>query len=232
MNQCNRALMLALLVLAPGLALSQTDGQIAKFNISGDLVDSVVTEDAAGNIGIGTMTPAAKLDVAGGNLNARVNLSLVNSTATAGNIIKGGSLFLHNFGNDNTFIGANAGNLTLDGDENTGMGVRALSSDTTGRFNTAIGVAALFSNTTGLGNTASGFGALGANTTADFNTASGTGALGGNTTGTGNTASGWQALLLNTTGSFNTASGVAALFSNDSGNNNTASGVGVLGEGY
>jgi hypothetical protein len=71
-----------------------------------DCFDSVITQ-LGGNIGIGTTTPAAKLDVVGGNVN------LENSTATSGNILKGGTPFLHNYGNFNTFLGLNSGNFTM-----------------------------------------------------------------------------------------------------------------------
>jgi len=49
------------------LAFAQgAPGQITKFGPDGMTpVDSVASEDAAGNIGIGTMTPAAKLDILG-----------------------------------------------------------------------------------------------------------------------------------------------------------------------
>jgi hypothetical protein len=77
---------------------------------------------------------------------------MVDSTATAGNILKGGVLFIHNFGTDNTFIGKNAGNLTMSGFQNTASGVSALS------------------NSTGAANTATGVGALGNNLTGNFNT--------------------------------------------------------------
>ncbi|MGH9195002.1 MAG: hypothetical protein ACRD1T_04595, partial [Acidimicrobiia bacterium] len=113
------------------------------------------------------------------------NLMMVNSTPTAGNIVKGGVLFLHDFGTDNTFLGRNAGNLTMTGGLglNTGIGVGALQSNTTGDANTASGAAALARNTTGQSNTASGYRALFGNTTGSANTASGYFALAGNTTG-------------------------------------------------
>src|SRR5262249_53543496 len=40
------------------------------------------------------------------------NLTLADSSGTAGNILKGGVLFLHNFGTNNAFLGSNAGNLS------------------------------------------------------------------------------------------------------------------------
>ena len=156
------------------------------------------------------------------------NLTMVDSTATAGNILKGGVPFIHNFGGTSTFIGRNAGNLTMSGVDNTASGASALLSNTTGGFNTASGVNALFSNTTGDSNPASGFSALFSNTTGGFNTASGRDALFSNTDGNFNTASGTGALFSNTTGRDNTASGVTALRNNTTGFDNTASGVNAL----
>ena len=62
---CNRGWMVAVAVLMPGLAMAQgTPGQIAKFGVDGTtVVDSVASEDAAGNVGIGTSTPQARLEV-------------------------------------------------------------------------------------------------------------------------------------------------------------------------
>ncbi len=154
------------------------------------------------------------------------NLTMVNSTATAGNILKGGVLFLHNFGTNNTFLGSNAGNLTMTGTNNTASGNGALSSIATGCCNTASGFHALFRNTTGSSNTATGNSALFNNTTGRENTAVGDTALSLNTTGFRNTAIGVQALSGN--GDFNIAVGVNALASNGTGSNNTANGTNAL----
>ena len=156
------------------------------------------------------------------------NITLVPSTATTGNVLKGTVPFIHNFGTSNTFIGENAGNFTMTGGGNTASGSMALFSNTTGNHNTASGWGALTSNTTGGGNTASGYIALFSNTTGNLNTACGNGALTSNTTGGANTASGVSALASNTTGAQNTASGVGALSSNTTGGANTASGVSAL----
>ena len=145
-------------------------------------------------------TIAGDVSISGGNL------SLDNSSAGAGNILKGGDPFIHDFGTDNTFIGSGAGNFTMTGNKNTASGAGALFSNTTGDQNTASGYRALYKNTTSNSNTASGFLAL------------------YNTTGAGNTASGWWALRYNTTGAANTAIGFAALTSNTTGSYNTALG--------
>jgi len=169
-----------------------------------------------------TVTPAGSVVPTG-------NILLPSSTATAGNVLKGGAPFIHNFGSQNTFIGVNAGNFTMGGGGNTASGVGALLNNTTGGNNTASGQGALLNNTTGGSNTASGDSALGNNTAGFQNTASGASALQSNTIGTQNTASGVAALQANTTGSQNTASGVAALQSNTTGANNVALGFNAGG---
>jgi hypothetical protein len=158
------------------------------------------------------------------NPNVTGNITLVPSTATAGNVLKGAELFMHNFGTDNTFVGVSAGNLTMTGSDNTGNGLFALSANATGFENTAMGSTALRFNTTGANNTAVGSRALMRNTTGVQNTALGQIALEFNTTGQGNSAIGSGALALNTTGNSNTATGLGSLESNTTGNFNTASG--------
>lgn len=155
------------------------------------------------------------------------NLTMVDSTATAGNILKGNVRFIHNFGVDNTFIGKNAGNFAMTGNGNTASGVIALNNNTTGVFNTAHGAFALINNTEGSFNTASGNSALQVNTTGSFNTASGPGAL-FNNNGDNNTASGIAALNNNTTGSSNTAIGAQADVSVGNLTNATAIGAGAV----
>jgi hypothetical protein len=175
-----------------------------------------------------------------GNITLGGNITLPEpSTATAGNVLKGASSFLHDFGTRNTFLGVAAGNFAMLGADNTAVGFNALahnagdgaetaSSPGLGDYNTAIGSESLLANTTGSGNTASGAAALQNNTTGSSNTACGAGALQTNTTGGSNTASGADALSSNTTGAQNTASGGEALLSNTTGASNTASGANAL----
>ena len=221
----------AMLILGVGSVQAQTPGRIPVFDQPGtgfcnfasngnDCIDSVITQLGT-NIGIGTTAPSAKLDVAGGNLN------LENSTTTSGNILKGGVLFLSNFGG-NTFLGQNAGNLTMTGNNNTATGANALPANTTGCCNTATGNNALLQNTTGGGNTASGDGALYSNSTGNNNTATGRWALIGNTEGANNTATGVSALQNNIGGSANTATGYSALHNSNNDAYNTATGYYAL----
>lgn len=211
------AFLITFLILCGGRAYgqSQTPGQVTKFDPSLNVVDSVITEDPSGKIGIGTTAPAAALDVAHGDLNL------------SGNMLKDGVLFLHNFGTENTFIGSNAGNVTMSGVRNTANGFEALENDTSGSNNTASGAEALEDNTTGVFNTANGAFSLRSNIRGDNNTANGAAALFRNTIGINNTANGFEALFSNTAGN-NTANGAFSLFSNSTGRENTASGVGAL----
>jgi hypothetical protein len=143
---------------------------------------------AAGNIGIGTTTPAAKLDITGGNVN------LENSSATAGTVLKAGAPFLHNYGSHNTFLGLNAGNLTMSGVNNTATGYLALTSNTSGNNNTAAGYNALAANNSGSANTAIGFNTLpNLSDLNSYNTALGALALFNLNYGEGNTALGQSA---------------------------------------
>ena len=91
------------------------------------------------------------------------------STATAGNIMKGSSRFIHNAGFANTFVGVDSGNFTVTGSSNTITGANAQGNVTSGQSNTASGVFALTGNTSGSYNIALSIGAGGSLTTGDFN---------------------------------------------------------------
>jgi hypothetical protein len=193
----------------PGTILFQTS------NSAGTFAERMRV-NSSGNVGIGTASPTAKLDVAGD-----LNLS------SGGMLRFNGAPFLHKFGAYNTFAGVGAGNLTMTGPYNTGVGASALFANTTGDSNTALGALSLAVNTTGHQNSALGAGALMANTTGINNTAAGESALTANTTGSRNTAVGNSALVSNTTGSFSVAVGEAALLSNTA-SENTAVGYNAL----
>jgi hypothetical protein len=208
------------------------------------LIARLTVKGGTGNVGIGTTTPVAPLEV-NGNAQVDGNLTLTGSilspgsggvpiiqapTGASGNFSAGlGALPPATTGTGDTAIGDGALQANTTGLSNTAVGASALMSNTTGAGNTATGYQALFANTTGGSNTASGYRALYFNTTGTNNTASGDGALYHNTTGGGNTAIGENAMISNTTGGANTASGLQALSSNTTGVDNTASGVYALG---
>jgi hypothetical protein len=218
----------AITLLGAAYAEAQTPGQVPIFDQPGtgacnaaggnDCVDSVITQDSGGNIGIGTTSPVAKLHVAAGSIN------LEDSTPSSGNILKAGNPFIHNFGPVNTFMGSGAGNFSVIGDTNVGIGFNALASLTAGFSNTAVGGLALLSNTIGNTNTALGRGALQFNTEGNLNTATGRSALFTNVIGSANTADGVNALQSNFSGIRNNAMGESALFNNSTGNANVAIG--------
>ena len=170
--------------------------------------------DATG-VHIGTTT-AFGLDVAG-NVALSSNLALP-ATAPGGTagVITIGARFVHNFGNNSTFVGANAGNFTLipgSTFNNTGIGTDALSGLNSGTGNTAVGTGAQRDNVSGMFNTAFGEGALLANQTGERNAGIGEGAL------------------IFTTGSFNIGLGARAGDKLTTGSNNIDIGnVGVAAE--
>ena len=179
---------------------------------------------AGGNVGIGTATPAAKLDVNGDALMNGITIGIGNGNIYGNTAVGNVALYSNTTGNYNTANGYQALALNTTGYSNTAIGYQALNSNTTGNYNTALGKAALYSNTTGYNNNAIGTYALNSNTTGYINTAIGTYALNSNTTGFYNTAIGNSALNSNTTGFYNTAIGVLALNSNATGSSNTAIG--------
>src|SRR6266849_5003088 len=131
---------------------SDTNGKSVRFLTNNGTLNEWMRITSAGDVGIGTTTPGAKLDVNGnqniaGNLSLTGNLALPNTTsATTGVITLGGAPFVHNFGSNNTFVGASAGNISMAGlSGNTGVGAFALAANT-GADNSAFGASALTSN--------------------------------------------------------------------------------------
>ena len=154
-----------------------------------------------GNVGIGTSTPAYKLDIDGD-----INLS-------SGSVLRV---------NGTTVFKDDVSKF------NVGVGDYANASVTTGTFDVATGYNALYANTAGYYNVATGSYALTQNTIGLSNTATGTSTLRNNTSGSSNTANGINALYNNTTGYSNVAIGASALFKNSVGNNTIAVGDSAL----
>ena len=129
------------------------------------------------------------------------------TSSTTGVIYKGADRFIHNFGSNNFFAGAGAGNFTMTGFSNTSIGRLSLRSDTTGYQNVALGSEALLSNTTGYRNTAIGSDALKSHTEGINNTGVGNDIFSTLTTGSNNTGIGRITGQGITTGSGNTIIG-------------------------
>ena len=157
------------------------------------LLSSVIYQDASRNIGIGTTTPVATLDVNGG-VNSATNYQIGGS----------GVLSIGSSPDQNVFLGQGAGssNIAGQGRSNAFSGYQAGFSNTTGSFNTFTGAQAGSANTTGVQNVFNGVVAGESNTTGFQNTFVGEAAGIDNTTGFQNIFLGNVAGLNNTTGSY------------------------------
>jgi hypothetical protein len=169
----------------------------------------------AGNVGIGTTSPAQKLSV-NGTFSATGEATI--QTLTVG--LGAGSPYNSN----STVVGLNALGLNTSGIDNTVIGFTALYRNTIGSGNTAVGSQAMFDNISGVQNVAVGDYALYANSSGNYNIAVGSSALGSNTTGSNNIAVGGVALSSNTTGNNNIAIGYETLNASITGSNNIAIG--------
>jgi hypothetical protein len=236
---------LAITSPATGLIVYQTDGTSGFYYNSGTPAApswSLIGSNAgqwltngtniyynAGNVGIGTSTPATKLQVDNGD--ATINGLTVGKGAGTGSfnsVLGYQALPSNTTGHDNTANGKQALYSNTGGYNNTALGSQALWSNTSGAYNTGIGLSTLYYNTTGNYNSALGAMALVSNQTGSSNTAVGSYALNDNTAGSSNTAIGRYALGFNTTGNNNTTTGYWSMYSNTTGKYNTSNGYRTL----
>lgn len=156
----------------------------------------------------------------------------------AGVIFKGQQRFIHDFQpagvfGGNTFVGAGAGNFTMNGTNdqssfNSAFGTSSFASNTTGHRNSAFGTSTLQNNTSGYQNSAFGQTSLNSNTTGYNNSAFGQSSLVGNTSGFNNSALGFYAGNNVTTGSNLTLIGNNAQPSSGSASNEITFGDGNI----
>lgn len=201
---------------------------------------------SAGNVGIGTIAPAEKLDV-NGNIQILNNGYIKGSTYIATRITIDNSLVLQansailfniNGGTEAARI-TNTGNFLVGTAVDSGFKVdvtsdirvnglrlgRGLKNDAS---NTAFGSSALNSTTTASSTTAIGNAALQFLTTGIRNTALGSDAAGLVTTGSQNTVVGMQSALNTTTGDNNISIGYVSMFENISGSGNVSVGTAAM----
>ena len=190
-------------------------GKVLLFSV---IICCFVPSSLAQNVGIGTLTPAFKMDVRNGSINTdsgyRISGATVLSISNISNLLIGNQGAALTTATGNTFAGYQAGNSVTNGSNNSFFGSRAGYSNVSGTYNTAIGFQAFYNNSTGYFNSANGFEAMYSNTDGGWNVANGYQALRSNSTGTYNTAIGNAALFSNITGTDNTAVGAYAGFDN------------------
>jgi hypothetical protein len=200
---------------------SDTNGKTVRFLTNNGTLNEWMRITSAGNVGIGTPTPGARLEVAGnvmvsnGGIIAgsgagltNVNAALLNGLASTAFATMGANSF--------------TGNQSITGDVNL-TGSLGLP-NTTGATGVITMAGIPFMHNFGVNNTFLGGGAGNFTMTGQSNTAIGANSLLINSTGVANTAVGAGALDNSTDGGNNTASGTLALRANTTGNNNTAVG--------
>jgi hypothetical protein len=181
-----------------------------------------------GNVGIGTATPAAALDVNGGiDIKGFNAISFPPDSNTTGGSLAIGAYALKtqtSSESSNTAVGyavMGYGTLTSTASDNSGVGADALYNLTSGSGNAAFGFLSLYETTSGVDNTALGS-VAGEWLSGSYNTLVGYGALGDQYGGSYNVAVGYQAGF----GSGGTASnnaflGYQAGYDVSTGSNNT-----------
>jgi len=198
-----------------------TQGSVPFFGAGGALSEansSLFYDSTNARVGIGTNTPASKLDV-NGTIRIRGGTPAENFVLTATNtdgdstwrsvssILTDGGAFLNALNDaisdktSNLFLGNGSG-LTNSGEFNTGVGIHALGDLASGNSNTALGYRAGKADTSG-----------------DYNVAIGSETLLGNDSGNGNIAIGYQAGL-ETNGDNNLTLGFKSGNSISTGDNN------------
>jgi hypothetical protein len=186
-----------------------TTNYVAKWSDTDTITDSVIYDDGT-NVGIGTTSPGAKLDVVG-----RIGLNDGNNNVSVGD----SAGVAITTGTDNVLIGYGVADTLTTGSRNVAIGKKALQSEYSGGRNIAIGYQALYTQDSGTDayNIAIGYNAGLSVTTGIDNTIVGSLAGDAITTGSNNVAIGRNALSSETIGNGSVAIGAFALEDQQSG---------------
>ena len=200
-----------------------TDSGTAVTNVSGQI--NVIGGSNINTSGAGdtvTINLDNNVTISGNFVTTAGNISLANtnSAGTEGIINFGGSSFINNYGDDNVFIGKNAGNTTLtviNASDNVAIGFSALNATVTAGENVAIGSDSQLSNVSG-----------------DFNCSVGDSSLRDLTTGLRNASYGALSLQQMLTGSDNSAYGYGSgqNYNGSESNNIVIKNDGVVGDNH
>lgn len=173
---------------------SEYRGSLEFFTKTGSTANAtsrmIITHD--GNVGIGTSSPAKKLDVNGDALINGITVGRGSGAVAT-----------------NTAVGYQAAFSNTTGLQNLAIGYQAGYSNTVSNYNVAIGSSALYANT-GTGNTAGGYNSSSAITTGSYNVGFGYASLNTITTASGVIGIGQGAGSTLTTGSYGTYIGYGA----------------------
>ncbi len=191
------------------------------------VVNSNNLYNAGANIGIGTTTPAKKLDV-NGHMNISNdssymidNIKILTASGISNLYVGEYAGLANTIGSNNSFVGYNSGLTNLVGSQNTFLGSETGVANLDGSMNSFLGRRAGFSNTNGYENTFLGAYAGQTNTSGEHNSFLGVTTGSSNTTGSENTFLGAHAGYFNDIGSYNTFVGNFAGENNNGGNFNT-----------
>jgi len=124
---------------------------------------------AAGTVLIGGTKPAFSATPSCTDLTLSGNLLLPTTSSTVGQIKMNSVRYMHSYGTDNLFFGANSGNFILTATQSLCLGASTGAALTTGSYNTLISSGSGQSITSGQYNTIIGIGAAGSLLTGNFN---------------------------------------------------------------
>ena len=214
-------------------AQSGTAGQIPKYTSPTTFANSIMTE-SNNNIGVGTLTPAYKLDVAGNLRSSQdANINGITVGRGANGIDLNTALGFNALGlattGQNTAVGYNAlAGLTSTGNQNTAVGYRSMQ-DYGSIASVAVGEFSMYHWVSGNYNVAMGLDALRGTGTGAGNIGIGRTAIGstGTVSGNYNTAIGYAPLTALTSGSYNIVLGYLSGANLTTGSNNILIGQSV-----